>query len=226
MKEADKIKAPRSLDEFVTITGEVKVQAAASGTQFCLKMTDYADSYKMLYQEMIDSATEVNERSGELATSMFRLHKNLEQLSELNRLIKCQSQQELFAWLSKLATGTGNFIYQTGMLVNDYLGDDYMRMHLEEADSFKELFLMRESSRNQFIKLEKALIEKKEKLFKIGDLSKWSGEKANSCFKDEKEMVELRDKLLQDKTLAFTYMLARDTQEYDQKREEMCFLTN
>lgn len=62
----------------------------------------------------MDCAVEVQERSGELANSFLRLHKNLEQLSELNRMIKCTSQHELFAWLSKLTTGTGNFVYQTG----------------------------------------------------------------------------------------------------------------
>jgi hypothetical protein len=41
-------------------------------------MPDYIDSYKLLYQEMIDAASEVQERSGELASSMLRLHKNLE----------------------------------------------------------------------------------------------------------------------------------------------------
>jgi hypothetical protein len=60
---------------------------------------------------MIECAAEVQERSGELASSLLRLHKNLEQLSELNRLVKCQTQHELYSWLSKLATGTGNFIY-------------------------------------------------------------------------------------------------------------------
>lgn len=116
---------------------------------------------------------------------MLRLHKNLEQLSELNRMIKCKSQHELFAWLSKLATGTGNFVYQTGELVKDYLGEDYMRTHLEEADCFKEVFQMREAIHNQFVKAEKTLIEKKEKLLKQGDLSKW-GSGPFSCFKDEK----------------------------------------
>jgi len=74
-------------------------------------MPDYVDSYKILYQELMDCAAEVHDRSNELAASLLRLHKNFEQLSELNRMIKCQSQHELFAWLSKLATGTGNFVF-------------------------------------------------------------------------------------------------------------------
>ncbi len=62
----------------------------------------------------MDCAGEINERSGELASAMFRLHKNLEQLSELNKMIKCKGQEELFQGLSKMATGTGNFVASTG----------------------------------------------------------------------------------------------------------------
>jgi len=45
---------------------------------------------------------------------MFRLHKNLDQLSELNKMIKCKGQEDLFQGLSKMATGTGNFVASTG----------------------------------------------------------------------------------------------------------------
>lgn len=73
--------------------------------------------------------------------------------------------------------------------------------------------------------MEKSLIEKKEKLFKIGDLAKWSSGPF-SAFKDEKQMVEMKEKLMKDKNLAYTYMLPKETQEYEQKKEELGFLTN
>lgn len=73
-------------------------------------MIDFADSYQILYKEMIDCAKEIKDKSAELASTMFQLHKFVEQMSELNRMIKCQSQHELYAWLSKMITGTGNFI--------------------------------------------------------------------------------------------------------------------
>ena len=78
-----------------------------------------------------------------------------------------------------------------------------MKMHFEEAESFRELFNLREAIRNQYVKQEKALIEKKEKLFKVGDLSKWGGAPGQSCFKDELEMANLRNTLMQNKNLAW-----------------------
>lgn len=64
-------------------------------------------------------------------------------MSELNRMIKCQSQHELFAWLSKMITGTGNFIAQQGELIEKYIGD-HMKYHFDEQESYKELFSLRE----------------------------------------------------------------------------------
>jgi len=73
--------------------------------------------------------------------------------------------------------------------------------------------------------VEKSLIDKKEKLFKT-DPSKWGGGGNFSCFRDEAEMNELKDRLMVDKALAFSYMLPKETAEYELKREELCFLTN
>jgi hypothetical protein len=63
---------------------------------------------------LIGSASEIHTHSGELANAMLRLHKNLEAMSDMNKMIKCQEQADMFAWLSKVVTGTGNFVYNTG----------------------------------------------------------------------------------------------------------------
>jgi regulator of sigma D len=78
LKDSEKILGPKKLDDYVTANGLARVLPSASTTQFCLRMPDYIDSHKLLYQEMIECASEVQERSGELANSLLRLHKNLE----------------------------------------------------------------------------------------------------------------------------------------------------
>ena len=53
-------------------------------------MNDYVESYQILYKEMIECAKDINDKSQELASTMFALHKFLEQMSELNKqIIKC-----------------------------------------------------------------------------------------------------------------------------------------
>jgi len=53
-----------------------------------------------------------------LAGTFFALSKFLEQFSELNRLIRCQPQHEVYAWLAKMITGSGNFVVQQGDMVH------------------------------------------------------------------------------------------------------------
>ena len=64
-------------------------------------------------------------------------------MSELNRMIKCQGQHEVFLWLSRMITGSGNFIAQQGELVKKFLAD-HMKYHLDESESYKELYTVRE----------------------------------------------------------------------------------
>jgi hypothetical protein len=50
-----------------------------------------------------------------------------------------------------------------------------MKFHMDESESFKELYLTKENSRSAYVKSYRALMEKKEKLFKKQDLYKWGG---------------------------------------------------
>ena len=73
-------------------------------------MDDFIESYEVLYREVIANAKAINEKSQALASTMYQMHKSIEQLSELNRMIRCKDQHEMYAWLSKMIVVTGNFI--------------------------------------------------------------------------------------------------------------------
>ena len=117
-----------------------------------MQMTDYVDSYSILYNEVIECSKDLNEKSQELAATMFSLHKYIEQLSQLNKLIQCHEQHELYGWLSKMVTGTGNFIAQQGDLIKKYLGS-HLKYHKDEHESFREIMVNRETNKKKFMKL-------------------------------------------------------------------------
>lgn len=79
---------------------------------FCSKMNDFIDSYQILFNEVIESAKEIDEKSKALAATMFTIHTFVEQLSEMNKMTRCQGQHEMYDWLSKMVTGSGNFLVQ------------------------------------------------------------------------------------------------------------------
>jgi hypothetical protein len=89
-------------------------------------------------------------------------------------------------------------------LIKKFLGD-HMKYHLDEYESYKDLHTTREQLKTSYIKAERSLFDKKEKLFKSADLHKWGG------FTDNLVPQKMRDELLADKEKAFNYMLPVET---------------
>ena len=64
-----------------------------------------------------------------------------------------------------MSTGTGNHIANLGDLIKVYLGG-HLKYHMSEHESFREIQTVRENVKQKFIKQERYLIDRKEKLFK------------------------------------------------------------
>ena len=63
-------------------------------------------------------------------------------------------------------------------------------------------------------------MDKKEKLFRVKDITKWAGPN------DLLHLDKIKEELFKDKEKAFTFMLSKETAELDQKREELNFFSN
>ena len=110
MKAAEKTKQAKGMDAVKSFIGKTPSQMISNSSVFCSKMNDFIDSYQILYGEVIQCANEINEKSKALASTMFAMHKFIQQLSELNRMTRCKDQHEMYQQLSNMITGTGNFI--------------------------------------------------------------------------------------------------------------------
>ena len=108
----------------------------------------------------------------------------------------------MYAWLSKMITGSGNFIAQQGELFKSFLGND-LKYHLIEHESFREILKNRDEIKSTFMKQEKNLLDKKEKLFRSKEFGKWGYQGSGGV----KEIETKHDKLMKIKDAAFTYML-------------------
>ena len=126
------------MQELITQKGDAGVTMNQNSMVFCSKMQNFTDSYQVLYQEVIETTRELNEKSAELAQTMYQLSNYLEKLGEVNRMIKVDRLYELYAWLSKMSTGTGNHIANLGDLIKVYLGG-HLKYHMSEHETFREL---------------------------------------------------------------------------------------
>lgn len=77
------------MEHVKSIQGRVPAQMISNSAVFCSKMTDFIDSYQILYNEVIECAKDIDEKSQALATTMNSMQKFIGQLSELNRMTKC-----------------------------------------------------------------------------------------------------------------------------------------
>ena len=97
-----------------------------------------------------------------------------------------------------------------------------MKYHLLEHESYRELLKAREEVKNSYLKQEKALNDRKEKLFRNKDYSKWGYTGDGGIAEIEK----YQDKLATSKQAAFTYMLQKETKELEFAKEELAFYSN
>lgn len=118
-----------------------------------------------------------------------------------------------------MLSGSGHHLQHTGELIKLYCGS-HLKYHFLEGETLKELYTVRESVKYQYLRKERALYEKKDKIFKLRDISKWG-------FSGSMEELEGRaDELLKNKEKAFKFMLSEETKSLNEQREELSFYTN
>ena len=141
------------------------------------------------------------------------------QMSQVQVRIQSTSQALVYEHLSKVMTSTGVYVKNLGDMFNTSF-TKHLKYNLNEADSFKNLFSMREQVYQAYLRADRALIDKKDTLFKKKDATKWLG------FKDNQQMIRMKDELLKDKDTAYDFMLPKDTAEVEAKKHELMFYTN
>lgn len=62
-KEEEKRKYVISMQHLISEKGEVQGQMISNSAVFCSKMVDFVDSYQILYNEVIECAKDINEKS-------------------------------------------------------------------------------------------------------------------------------------------------------------------
>ena len=218
-KVFEKTKYGKSLSEIVSAKGEISVEHNHNAMVFCERMIDFTDSYRDIHQEIIETTRALKQKSTDLAETFYELADLLDKLSHVNHMIRVDRLNDLYSWLSKMSTGTGNHVATLGDSFNLYLGG-HLKYHCGENDTFRELHATREEVRHVFDKKEQKLLAKKDKLFQTQDITKW-------CFEGpQDEMIRRRDELVKNKQKAFRFMMTKETQELEYLREEYFFYSN
>ncbi len=71
-----------------------------------------------------------------------------------------------------MITGTGEHVTNTSELIKLYCGS-HLKYHMEEHESMRELLRERETVKLNYTSRERALFDKKERLYKEKKIGKW-----------------------------------------------------
>lgn len=217
VKEAYKIKEhikSRPFNDLVTLTGSAKVVILPNSAcqKFCTNLSDIAENYQILWRETISCSKELSEKAMDFAATFQQLQRLMTQMSEHQRRIQCTTQAVAFEQIAKVMTSSGIYVKNLGEIIRKNLAD-HMKYNLHEGDTFRDLFTYRDTLFHAYSKADKTLQEKKEKLFKLRDLTKW-GCDANQV----QDMMKNREALFKNRESAFELMLPKETQELEIKR--------
>ncbi|TNV73396.1 hypothetical protein FGO68_gene7261 [Halteria grandinella] len=224
-KDAERLKDQiknRPFEELVTFSGAAKVivQPGSGSERFNKMLNETTENYQTLYREAINCAKTLHEQAMGFSASFHSMKRLMDQMAEQQKRINCHSQVQVFENISKVMSSTGVFVKNLGEVMNKGFAE-HLKYNLHEADTFRDLFSHRENLAQQQAKLERALQDKKEKLLKLRDPTKWGASR-----EDLAEMIRMREDLFKDRELAFDYMLPKETQDIEQKRYELNFFSN
>jgi uncharacterized protein YjcR len=117
-------------------------------------------------------------------------------------------------------SSTGVFVKNLGDLLRKGF-TEHLKYNLHEAETFRDLFSYRDNLATHYIKAERDLYVRKEKLLKLRDPTKWG-----AGIEDLAQMMSMRDELFKDRELCFDYMLPKETQELEQQKQVVNFYSN
>jgi hypothetical protein len=140
----------------------------------------------------------------------------IQRFSVLLRQTEIPQIQQLYDRLSHLVLRNGDYVLQSGELLNNQL-NSWFKYHREESIALREAQSLQEESRMKFDTRYQQLLKQKEKLFQKQDILMW---RVNTEDQIAAEQVK------RDPAKAFQYILPDTTKEVENLREEAEYFTN
>ena len=195
-------KIPKSLNKIITLNGNFELKFQNSDLPFLDFICEYNEQSQILFKKITTILSEINILFNNISIKMNELSSIFQNFHNLtNRFQKQENKSDLFENLKLIMSNWGEIMKNQSELLEINLREQFKFMNKQH----KEMnFLIKKMNQKKiiFVKNESKLIQKKEELFKKGDVSKWGLKKE-----------DLKDKqyIINNKELAFTKMLYKDT---------------
>jgi len=217
--EGDKAKKPKIIEEMVCRNGEAPVSTDETSTELTGEMMRYLEQIEMAYLKAKKIAKVVVAESQTLANNMILLRDALDEIHDVQKTapeeVGVKDMSAVFDESRAMTDKWAAQLLDHATIMQNYLLD-FMRYNGHEVDSTRDTIKSQKSVEQDFGRKTERLREKKEKMWKVGDISKWELDPRNNYDRDE---------LLQDKEKSFTLMSYKDTAELERVKNLHGFYT-
>ena len=215
-KEYNRISSPVILNQFRSLTGELKVTVSKDKEIYLENIKDNLDFNENLlqkitkgYKALILLMEQLNDKMKEISGLWKEMYKKSMQYFERpNTLIS-------YDIMSKIMMDWSEINKKQKILINEGIRE-YFRYVKNEFHSIKDLTLKVDSQKIIFTKAFDKLISQKESTFRQ-DISQWGLTSVD---------MENKAQLLTNKNLAFSKMLPKETRKVDELRQNYGFYLN
>jgi len=214
-KEANKLKKPDSVNQMFTINGTAICDPVIN-VQEDQKITDYLNSTEVLKKKLkrqTDTLIEKLSEVSDLFGGISETYKNLEDLQ--SKLPEIPGNKPLYCALKESFAEWAASEYQKLNLVRNYC-NAFSKYGYLEVSPLLDLVKEKDSKLAQYRKSKQKLLQKKEKLWQVGNVQQW-GLRMEDLNISESE-------ILKDKQLAFSKMLYKDNRVLKRIEDEFAYL--
>jgi len=214
IKAARKVKKPDTVDQMWTMSGSIVCRTAPLPP---IGLNDYFFHSEVLKRTIAHQFGFVSAALNSLSGQLQLLANSLRSLAELQESVpEAYRQREIYGNLGEVLEEWSRKEAETCNLMELY-GQSLFKAEKREAAEFKLMFKEKEALETAWAKATDHLKDRKERLWMQGDPVKW--EIASSYSGD---IASLKA----NKSTAFSYMLARDTQDTQRSKQKLDYLNH
>ncbi|CAG9329297.1 unnamed protein product [Blepharisma stoltei] len=209
-KDCSKLKRPEFVEFFPTLEG-FSYCDASSPKESSKDISDFITLSQTLQKKIKRRSNKLEEQLTEISISINKLSKTIKKLQKAQELISNnRKNSELFRLFSQTMAAWAKCNIERVKSVKEHMSS-FFKYTYNEVLPIKDIIKEKEINFQNYLKADKKIKIKKEKLWAQGDVSKWEIE--------SREPIQNLNTLQTDKELAFHKMLTQESQKVQKLKD-------
>ncbi|CAG9316674.1 unnamed protein product [Blepharisma stoltei] len=205
-RQSKKLKTPEKVELMFSVDN-VSYCDISTSNDFSKNLNDYVHSAQTIQKNIKRLSDQFEEQLKNAVATIEKLAYSFQELAKIQEVFpQNKIQQEIYISLSQTFESCKNSDLERVKSVKEHI-NTFFKYSYNEVAQLKDLIKERENWNIEYVKNEKKVMGRKEKLWEQGDALKW--------WNSSEEAYMDIEKLKNDKELAFSKMLQKETQQLE-----------